>query len=724
MSINHLVLIGGGHSNALLLKKWIMKPSLMPNLPISIISRDSHLVYSSMYPSVIAKSIPLSDSLINIYSLAKSAQISFINSEVSDLDVLNKRIILKNRPFINYSKLVLNCGSQTLISKDFKDLVKKRIAFPIKPFFESYEFIKSEDIHNSENELPFVIVGSGLAAVEMAFALRKRWIKRRLVLVCNLEKINYLFIKKLQQYKIVLKKGIDFSYKRILLCTGNEPYSWIKNNYLSLDKKGRIMTNLDLRVNKYSDIFAVGDCACMNRGKNNYSGILAVKSSDTLVKNLIKDFRREKLTLWHPQKVGLQLVNLFNNNNNRQKTFAIYGRLKLGPSYFLWLLKSKIDRNFVHKFKLPLTYSSEGESMMKSMDCRGCAAKLPQDTLNSSFREAELVKFAEYPEDASEIFRSDKEIILQSIDGFPALISDPFLNGRITTLHACSDLWASGAKVSSAQLLISIPKGLNDYQKYLFSQSLGGIKSTLDELGGIILGGHTFESRNIPNKPYPLSIDISLTVQGILKDGQKPWRKYGMKPGDVLLMSRPLGVGIFFAAQMRNIDVFQSYENIFENLTSSQQSMIDQINIIQNQIGKRIVNASTDITGYGFLGHLKEMIDSSNSIRRKNDFPELKVLLDLSSFKAYPGIFDLIRKGIKSSLYLENKKVFEQIDSQKHLEKIIVFLKKDLLDNEYFEIIELLLDPQTCGPLLICCHSEYEKYFDNHWYKVGEVIEK
>ena len=78
MTINHLVLVGGGHTNALLMKNWLMKPNLMPDVPITIISRDSFLVYSSMYPSVISRSISLKQSIIDISSLASSSKISFI----------------------------------------------------------------------------------------------------------------------------------------------------------------------------------------------------------------------------------------------------------------------------------------------------------------------------------------------------------------------------------------------------------------------------------------------------------------------------------------------------------------------------------------------------------------------------------------------------------------------------------------------------------------------
>ena len=142
MTFNHLVLIGGGHANVLLIKKWLMSPQLMPEIPISIISRDSHLVYSAMFPSVISKSISLEESLIDIKSLAKNAKVSFVEEEVKDIDFNLKKIVLNNRPSVNFSKLVLNYGSQTIIPKEFELLVKNRNAFSIKPFLRAYDSIR------------------------------------------------------------------------------------------------------------------------------------------------------------------------------------------------------------------------------------------------------------------------------------------------------------------------------------------------------------------------------------------------------------------------------------------------------------------------------------------------------------------------------------------------------------------------------------------------------
>ncbi len=257
-----------------------------------------------------------------------------------------------------------------------------------------------------------------------------------------------------------------------------------------------------------------------------------------------------------------------------------------------------------------------------------------------------------------------------------------------------------------------------------FLKALDGIRSIFDELGAEIIGGHTFESRNYSHKPYTLGVDLALSVQGVLKVGQSPWNKYGMKPGDVLLMSRPLGVGIFFAACMQNINVYESYDEIFKNLVTSQQKLVENIQSIQEKFEIQIVNAATDITGYGFLGHLNEMIQATNAKRRKENLEDIKVVLNLNSFEAYPGVIDLINKGIKSSLFEENYKILDSLRYESD-EPIIDFVLENSINPEEGKTIKkLLCDPQTCGPLLISCNEKFEKYLDNNWYKVGIVDNK
>ena len=721
MTFNHLVLIGGGHTNVLLIKKWLMSPKLMPEIPVSIISRDSNLVYSAMFPSVISKSISIEESLIDIKSLAKNAKISFIEEEVKDIDFDSKKIFLSNRPPVDFSKLVLNYGSETRIPREFETLVKNGHAFPIKPFLRAYDSIQKEDIFDSVKELPFVIIGSGLAAIEVSYALRKRWRFRHLKLLCDSKKVNNKILKSLLNSNIEVVDNLDFDYGKILLCTGNESPFWIQKKSLVSDSYGRLFTNQNLQLKSFYGIFAVGDCAVLDSSKRPASGVFAVKVVNTLVHNLKQDIEGRSLKKWFPQRFGLQIVNAF--PSYYPKAFAIYRNFVFGPSFLIWFLKHKIDLNFIKKFRSKRLIMVKGGKNVSLNDCRGCAAKIPQVVLNKSLINSNLDSFAFSPEDSVEIYKNDEDTILQSVDGFPALVSDPWLNAKITTLHACSDLWACGAKLSSAQALISLPKVEREFQSYLFSQSLQGIKSTVEDHGGELLGGHTFEARSLVNKPYSLGIDISLTVQGILKNGAKPWLKSGMNDGDILMMSRPLGVGIYFAGQMQNINTLRGSSEIMRNLVKSQQYLIDEIYLFQDQFRESLVNAATDITGYGFIGHLKEMVESSNLYRERNNLEPVKVLLDLFAFKAYPGVFDLIRKDIKSTFFESNKEIFDKIYKGNQQKSIINFLNENSLDQDTFsERISLLLDPQTCGPLLISCNPKYENTLKDKWYKVGEVV--
>ena len=723
MTINHLVLIGGGHTNVLLMRKWLMYPKLMPEIPITIISRDTHLVYSATFPSVISKSISLNNSLIDIRSLARKARVSFIKNEVTNIDYHLKKIFLKNRPSIGYSKLVLNYGSQTKISEEFEDLVNKKIAFPIKPFFKAYELIKKEDKNDSETEKSFVIVGSGLAAIEVAFALRKRWKKRSLKILCQRNKVDNKIFKTFYRSNIEVVGTLPIDYGKILLCTGNSSPLWVKKYNSELDSKGRFLTNQKLMLKNFLGTFATGDCAVIEDSLRPSSGIFAVKALNTLATNIQKDIKGESLKRWSPQKFGLQIVNSY--PVKVPKAFAFYGDIVIGPSFVIWYLKTKIDEGFIRKFRVLDSNMNQKVKEDGMEDCRGCAAKIPQSILNKSLISAQLENSATSPKDSVEIYKNNQDTILQSVDGFPALISDPWLNAKITVLHACSDLWACGVKLSSVQALISLPKVGKDFQSYLFTHCLKGIKTTVEEQGGELIGGHTFESRSLVDKPYSLGIDISLTVQGVLKNGAKPWFKSGMQKGDIILMSRPLGVGVFFAAQMQNINLKEISEEIMMNLVTSQQPLIEKIYLLQDKFGETFINAATDITGYGFIGHLKEMIDSSNLLRKDNNLEPISVLLDLLAFKAYPGVFDLIHKGITSSLFESNKEIFDQILSEKKSDRIISFSKNNKVNSDSFkEKISLLLDPQTCGPLLISCDPKYESFLKDEWYKVGEVIHR
>ncbi len=112
--------------------------------------------------------------------------------------------------------------------------------------------------------------------------------------------------------------------------------------------------------------------------------------------------------------------------------------------------------------------------------------------------------------------------------------------------HACSDIWACGGSVISAQSVVNLPSISKNLQQELLFQLLEGINSALTIQGANLMGGHTLESIKISEEPFSLGIESSLTVNGIIDDKKDFWSKGGMKKGDQILISRSLGTGIIF----------------------------------------------------------------------------------------------------------------------------------------------------------------------------------
>ena len=303
-----------------------------------------------------------------------------------------------------------------------------------------------------------------------------------------------------------------------------------------------------------------------------------------------------------------------------------------------------------------------------TMACRGCAAKLPAQPLATAL---ERVGLGGQPEDAARL--DGHPGLLQSMDGFPALVSDPWLNGRLTALHACSDLWACGAQVSSAMATITLPMVSADEQQELLVQTLAGIRSVLDEQGAELIGGHTMESRSASPMPASLGVQITLTVNG--NSHKSPWLKTGLRPGDALLISRPLGTGVLFAGTMNGATKAADLDAALRTMACSQHTLLEQLEPLRGDI-----HACTDITGFGLLGHLGEMLQNS---------PRITVQLDGYAIPAYQGALELFERGVSSTLAPSNREAWRWLEGSVQLQQ-----------PPSAALLELLVDPkpaQTCS---------------------------
>jgi len=700
------VLAGGGHSHALLLRTWAMHPKRRPKGLITLVSRHSTTLYSGMVPGLVAGLYRRQDLEINLRRLADQAGVAFLIAEITGLDRQRQVLLLAGRPPLNYDELSLNLGCITPVPNGN---VGDQDGMAIKPLEPAISAVDQIDTDHSDD--PVQLIGSGLAAIELAMALRHRWPTRKVQLQIKPGRLSPAFQKALAIAGVDVHQTIESSAaakspaRLRLHCTGSRAPAWLAESGLEVDARGRVRTAPTLQALDNTDIFASGDCAVIDQDPRPASGVWAVRAAAPLTHNLEALCSNKPLKSWRPQRHALQLVGGF-DSREEPTAWGLWGGIQIGPHPWIWRWKQRIDRQFMARFDQAPAMGSG------PMDCRGCAAKLPAAPLEAALEAAGLKSLGSSPEDAASLGND----WLQSVDGFPALISDPWLNGRLTALHASSDLWACGASVDSAMAVITLPKTATALQQELLSQTLSGLRSAFESQGARLIGGHTLEARAEAPTPMSLGLQVSLSVNG--KRPAHPWKKGGLRAGDQLLLSRPLGTGVLFAAAMAGAAEPEDLDHALAQMGTSQHPLVEQLQELIS-LEAEALPSCTDVTGFGLLGHLGEMLQTSSQ--------SLQVVLDGSAVPALPGALKLLKAQYASSLAPANRRAWSLLDpSQDQPAKVILARSVSGFDPEDHQaLLELLVDPQTCGPLLLGCSEAMADALlqadYTQWHRIGVV---
>jgi len=224
--------------------------------------------------------------------------------------------------------------------------------------------------------------------------------------------------------------------------------------------------------------------------------------------------------------------------------------------------------------------------------------------------------------------------LVSTVDFFPPVVDDPFQFGAIAAANALSDVYAMGARPLFALNLVGFPK---DQPLEVLSKILAGGQSKADEAGIPILGGHSVQD---PEPKYGLAVTGQVHPKKVLTNA-------GAKPGDVLMLTKPLGSGIATTAIKRGLASPELTERVVEIMSA--------LNKRAGEVfasGKFKVNALTDVTGYGLLGHLLEMMTGAKA----------KAFLDLERIPIIAEVPELASRGVvpggtKSNLAHVGKKV-------------------------------------------------------------------
>jgi len=657
------VLAGGGHTHALLLRRWIMRPALRPQRTlIVLVNRGSTALYSGMVPGMVAGFYSREACSIDLRDLCRRAGVVFVQAEITGLDPALQMLQLQGRPPLRFDWLSLDVGCQTRWhGSDGAQTVK-----PLEPFLA---WLEQRLAAVGDPTLP--IRGGGAAAVELALALKARGLQPELLLrgdSLNLGSAaaNRAGERLLQQAGLAIRRRVDSTTPAALACTGGEAPPWLAAAGLPVaPQHGRVLTDAHLRVEGFPALFACGDCAQIAADPRPASGVWAVRAAPLLADNLKRciDQPQRPLRRWQPQRAALQLLGDGGRwDPQRPRALAFRGALAWGPSAWLWRWKQHIDQRFMAGFR-----PAPAMAQAAAMACRGCAAKLPAQPLAAALARLQPDGAPLPPEDAMVLERSATgELLLQSVDGFPALLDDPWLNARLTTLHACSDLWACGARLHSLQALVTLPEMAPRLQEEWLVQSLAGVRSVLDPLAVPLLGGHTLEGRD------GAGLGLALSVTGVGPAGGL-WPKGPLQRGQVLLLTRPIGSGVLFAASMAGAGSPAWVDAALQTLQQSQAPLVELL-------AGHGCAACTDITGFGLLGHLGEMLGGGQRLE-----------LDPAAIPALPGALPLLEQGHSSSLAPANAQALALLDAGGPVQ-----LSRPATAAQ----LQLWIDPQTCGPLL------------------------
>lgn len=706
--VKHLVLIGGGHSHLAVLRQLGMHP--VPGLAVTLITREVVTPYSGSLPAHLVGHYNRDLMHIDLRPLAQFAGARLIQSEVTEINLNDRSIKLGNRPDIPFDCLSLNIGSRpdsALITgaTDHALAVK-----PIDRFLGKWESIKQQasTAMAAGRDYRLAIVGGGPASVELAFAsqiainpvesgnkqapgrlqiclftaadqllsghnARSREFARQELERRGIEIRFGSRVDRFDKNRLALTDGTELKCDSAIYATGASLPEWPFQCGLAKSEDGFIEVGPTLQTTSHDFVFAAGDAATIRNEPRPKSGVYAVRQGKILAENLRRFVTGRSLKRYFPQKKTLALISMGSKSAIATRGEWFYQ----GAS--MWRLKDTIDRRFLKKYsELPqmpvelniapglLDQQAQTKLRNHAMRCAGCGAKVASSVLEEvlselpEFKRDDVVSESGGAEDASRIQLPDGRILLQSLDFIKAFTRDPFLFGKIATNHSLSDIYAMGVQAHSALALAGLPFAEKKYGRQQLRELMLGCTEALEENACSLIGGHSAEAEQLQ---FGLAVNGFAAPETILT-------KSNLKIGDALILTRPLGSGTLLAADMR-------HQARHEWIDALMQSMLNSNRKASEISVTHAAHACTDITGFGLLGHLLEMLADN----------DMGATLFLEQIPTFAGTLTTLSRGIVSSLHTDNQlnavRISNQTEFQNH------------------DLFPVLFDPQTAGGLLI-----------------------
>jgi selenide,water dikinase len=695
------------------LKSFGMKP--IPGVRLTLICTDMHTPYSGMLPGYVAGHYDYDEVHIDLSRLAVLAGARLYRDEVIGLDRSNKKILCRHRPPVPYDLLSINIGSTPQL-RQVPGATENAVAVkPIQRFNDRWLALLDRVQHHP-GKLTVAVVGAGAGGVELLLAMQFRLRNELKKLGRNPDELTFHLFTNVPDILPTHNTGVRKRFDAVLAARGvivhrnagvTEVFAgslrtnsgeslaadeivwvtsaggapWLVDTGLALDDNGFINVTDTLQTVTDTNIFAAGDIASMVNYKLEKAGVFAVRQGPPLTANLRRAVEGVPLKPYHPQQRWLALISTGDK-------FAVASRGWIGfAGEKVWQWKDWIDRRFMTKFQdltpMELTAQPAATSTANSvklsaeeslqaisavaMRCGGCGAKVGATVLSralSNLRPVDrddVVIGLKDPDDAAVVRVPPGKAMVHSVDFFRAFIDDPYIFGKVAANHALGDIWAMGAEAQSATAIATVPSGLESKVEDVLFQMMTGALEVLNEANCALVGGHTGEGKELA---------LGFAVNGLIDDDPaRILRKSGMKPGDVLILTKPIGTGTLFAAHARLAAKGRWIDAALQSM------------VVSNRLGAQCLfehgaTACTDLTGFGLLGHLVEMTRPSG----------VDAELNLSALPLLDGAEECVAAGIVSSLQSANVRLRRALRNQEAMIK----------HPRY----PLIFDPQTAGGLL------------------------
>lgn len=718
--VRDVVLLGGGHTHVIVIRKWAMKP--ITGVRLTLVSLDALTPYSGMLPGLVAGHYTVEQSHIDLTRLCRWAGVRFIEDEATGIDPENNQIVFGQRPALGYDIISIDTGGAPRL-----DNVKGAATYtvPVKPvhqFYDHWRKIEASAAARSQG-LNIGVVGAGAGGFEILLAMQQKisgvagknktgrhqfhwmirgqvlagypkWVQSAALDVCKKRGITChhdFNVVEVNSEGVQGANGEHLQLDEVLWCTEAMASKWPAASGLQCDKSGFIEVNDSLQSLSHPNVFAAGDVAIQINHPRPRAGVFAVRQGPVLFSNLQRVVTNRTLETYRPQRKFLTLLSIGAKSAIGNKgPFSVKGK-------WVWKWKNWIDLRFMDRFnRLPAMPEIELEKMSPEftralqsgatdyrMRCGGCGAKVPWDIVTDMLSGLNVHQHADQETGISErgdvaLINPTGPLLAQSVDQVRGFIEDPWVFARIAAVHALSDLYAVNADPQSAMLLVNLPYMHDAILRRDLQQLLAGVVYELNQAGCELSGGHSSESAEL---------SLGLVVNGNLKQTREKNTGdalYGYK----LVITKPLGVGVIMAADMRA-----------ESKGKWVQEAV-RLMLLSNSKAAKIleryhVAGTTDITGFGLIGHLCDLLKNLDA----------GCELNLEQIPLLTGALELSDRGVRSSLYEANLRFSKEIDTNSDVDKS--------------SVVPLLFDPQTSGGLLAVVPEDSTKRCLEHLRDAG-----